>query len=387
MNSFEYCCPTRILFGKGMESNVGKHVLKYSKKILLHYGGGSIKKNGFYDRIMESLNASGISVVELGGVKPNPRIDLVRKGIDLCRKEGIDFILAVGGGSVIDSAKAISVGIPYEGDPWDFFDGKATAASAVPIGVVLTIPAAGSEASPGCVITNEDGDLKRSMGTELYIPRFSILNPEIAMSLPPEQLAYGATDILSHLMERYFTNVAHVELTDRLIEATMKTVINSARRILDDYEDFNAWSELMWSGTVAHNGLLDTGRTGDWGSHAIEHELSGIYDIAHGAGLAIVFPAWMQYLYKHDIARFAQFAARVWGVDTDFFSLEETALEGIARLREFFESMGLATKLSGVDIDDSRLEEMARKCTHSGPVGNFVKLDEGAVLNILKLAL
>jgi hypothetical protein len=387
MISFDFYCPTRIIFGKNKESRIGGEAAKYGKKILLHYGGGSIKKIGLYDKITASLKEQGIEFVELGGVKPNPRLSLVQDGIELCRKEGIDFILAVGGGSVIDSAKAIAVGVPYQGNVWDFYEDKAKIKEALPLGVVLTIPAAGSESSPASVITNEDGDLKRAIASELVISKFSILNPETAMNLPQEQMAYGVTDILSHLMERYFTNVDHVELTDRLLEATMKTVINNGLRLVDDYGDYDAWAEIMWSGTVAHNNILNTGRIGCWGSHAIEHELSGIYDVAHGAGLAVVFPAWMQYVYKHDINRFAQFASRVWNVDMNYFNPEETALEGIARLRQFFESLGLATKLEGIGIDDSRLEEMSQKCAGEGTVGQFVKLKAEDVLNIYRIAL
>ena len=387
MISFDFYCPTRIIFGKNKESRIGGEVAKYGKKILLHYGGGSIKKIGLYDKITASLKEQGIEFVELGGVKPNPRLSLVQEGIELCRKEDIDFILAVGGGSVIDSAKAIAVGVPYQGNVWDFYEGKAKIKEALPLGVVLTIPAAGSESSPASVITNEDGDLKRAIASELVISKFSILNPETAMNLPEKQMAYGVTDILSHLMERYFTNIDHVELTDRLLEATMKTVINNGLRLVDDYSDYDAWAEIMWSGTVAHNNLLNTGRIGCWGSHAIEHELSGIYDVAHGAGLAVIFPAWMQYVYKHDINRFAQFASRVWNVDMNYFSPEETALEGIAKMRQFFETLGLETKLQGIGIDDSRLEEMSQKCAGEGTVGQFVKLKAEDVLNIYKIAL
>ena len=334
------------------------------------------------------MKEAGIEYIELPGVKPNPRLSLVNEGIKICRDNGIDFILAVGGGSVIDSAKAIAVGVPYNGDVWDFYTGKASAKEAIPIGTVLTIPAAGSEASTGSVITNEDGWYKRAINYDLIYPRFSILNPELVFTLPKYQVACGAADIMAHLMERYFTNVRNVELTDRLIESTLKTVINNVPKVLEQPDNYDALAEVMWAGTIAHNNLLNTGRIGDWASHDIEHEISGIYDVAHGAGLAVVFPAWMKYVYKHDIERFAQFATRVWNVDYSFHSPESTAIEGIKRMENFFKSIGLPTTLRDMNITDERLEEMADKGTNSdkSTIGNFVKLKKEDVFNILKLA-
>lgn len=388
MDNFIFQNPTRIIFGRGGENQVGKEISKYSKKILLHYGGGSIKTSGLYNKVIASLNEAGIDYIELSGVKSNPRLSLVRKGISLCRKNDIKFILAIGGGSVIDSAKAIAFGVPYSGDVWDFFLGKAEVSEALPLGTILTIPAAGSESSTGCVITNEDGWYKRAVNSELIYPRFSILNPELAYTLPKYQVACGAADIMAHLMERYFTNTQNVELMDRLIESTMKTVINNVTRVLAKSDDYEAWSEIMWSGTIAHNNLLNTGRVGDWGSHDIEHELSGIYDIAHGAGLSVIFPAWMKYVYKHDMTRFVQFAVRVWNVDNAFWSPERTAIEGIARLEGFLKSIGLPTNLKELGIKNDRLLEMADKCTNGdkSKVGNFIKLGKADVFNILKLA-
>lgn len=388
MNNFVFQNATKIIFGKGTENLVGTETAKYCSKVLLHYGGGSIKKTGLYDRVTKSLQDAGVEYIELPGVQPNPRLSLVREGIELCRKNNIEFILAVGGGSVIDSAKAISIGIPYDGDVWDFYTGKAEVEKAVPIGVVLTIPAAGSESSDSSVITNEDGWYKRDAGSDLMRPKFAILNPELTFTLPPYQTACGTADIMAHVMERYFTNVKNVDLTDRLCEATLKTMINNVPIVMKEPENYDARAEIMWAGTVAHNDLLGTGRIGDWASHAIEHEISGIYDIAHGAGLAIVFPAWMKYVYKHDIERFAQYAVRVWNVDMDFTSPERTALEGIERLKGFFRQIGLPVTLEEAGIGDDRLEEMADKCTDWGKktVGNFVKLNRDDVLNILKLA-
>lgn len=388
MDNFIFQNPTKIIFGKDAENDVGKETSKYSKKILLHYGGGSIKKTGLYDKVIQSLKKENIEYIELSGVKPNPRLSLVRQGIKICRDNDINFILAIGGGSVIDSSKAIAFGVPYDGDVWDLFLGKAVVEKALPLGTILTIPAAGSESSTGCVITNEEGGYKRAVNSELIYPRFSVLNPELAFTLPKYQVASGVTDILSHLMERYFTNTKNVELMDRLIESTMKTVINNIPIILEQNDNYEAWSEVMWSGTIAHNNLLNTGRVGDWGSHDIEHELSGIYDVAHGAGLAVVFPAWMKYVYMQDIQRFAQFAVRVWNVENTFWSPEKTALEGIKKLQDFLKSIGMPGNLTELGIYDDRLEEMADKCTNSDrtTVGNFVKLGKTDVFNVLKLA-
>jgi alcohol dehydrogenase YqhD (iron-dependent ADH family) len=389
MENFIFQNPTKIIFGKGTENQVGPETFKHSKKILLHYGGESAKKTGLYDRVVASLKGAGVEFVELPGVLPNPRLSLVREGIRLCREHQLDFVLAVGGGSVIDSAKAIAAGVPYEGDVWDFFTGKAGVHRALPIATILTIPAAGSEASTGCVITNEEGWLKRAFNSHHVYPKFSILNPELAFTLPKYQVACGAADIIAHLMERYFTNVAHVELTDRLIEATVKTVVHNVPLVLAQPDNYDAWAEVMWAGTVAHNNLLNTGRIGDWASHDIEHEISGIYDVAHGAGLAVVFPAWMKYNMPHDPLRFAQFAARIWNVDTNYWDTEATALEGIARHEAFFKSIGLPTRLPELKIDGNRLEEMADKCTagDTHTVGQFVQLKKQDVYNILKLAL
>ncbi|NLC69505.1 MAG: iron-containing alcohol dehydrogenase [Clostridiaceae bacterium] len=388
MVKFDFISPTRIIFGEGTENRVGEETLKYSKKILLHYGGGSIKKTGLYDKVTRSLDKAGIEYIELPGVKPNPRLGLVKEGIRICRENNIGFILAVGGGSVIDSAKAISVGVPYEGDVWDFYSGKTLPQESLPVGVVLTIAAAGSEASKSSVITNEDGWYKRGLNVDIIRPKFAIMNPALTYTLPPYQTASGIADIIAHIMERYFTNTPNVELTDRLCEATLKTVINNAMIVMEDPCNYNARAEIMWAGTLAHNDLLGTGRVGDWASHQIEHELSAIYDIAHGAGLAIVFPAWMEYVYKHNINRFAQFAVRVWDVEYSFDSPEKTVLEGIKRTRSFFGSIGLPTTLKGAGIPGDRLEEMAAKCkmTNGDTVGQFVRLTRDDVLNILKLA-
>ena len=386
MENFIFRNATKIIFGKDTENNVGTETAKYGSKILLHYGGGSIKKYGLYDKVLKSLKDAGLEIIELGGVKPNPRLSLVKRGIDICRKENIDFILAVGGGSAIDSAKAIAAGVPYSGDVWDFYTQKAVAEKVIPLGVVLTIPAAGSESSSSSVITNEEGLYKKVCSSEMLLPEFAILNPEITYTLPPYQTACGVSDIMAHIMERYFTTVKNVDLTDRLSEATLKTAINNIPIVLKEPKNYEARAEIMWAGTIAHNNLLSTGRISDWGSHAIELEISGIYDLAHGAGLAVVFPAWMKYVYKQDVERFAQFAVRVWNQEPDFYNIEKTALRGINRLENFYKEIGLPVTLEEANIPYDRLEEMAKKCTESGSVGNFVKLDKDDVLKILMMA-
>ena len=386
MENFTFRNTTKIIFGKDAESRVGVEAARYGNKILLHYGGGSIKKYGLYDRILKSLKDAGLEIIELGGVQPNPRLSLVKRGIDICRKEKIEFILAIGGGSTIDSAKAIAVGIPYNGDVWDFFTKKVVVEKVIPVGVILTIPAAGSESSSNSVITNEEGLYKRVVGSDMLRPRFAILNPEITYTLPPSQTVCGVSDIMAHIMERYFTTVKDVDLTDRLCEATLRTVINNTPIVLEEPENYSARAEIMWASTIAHNDLLSTGRIGDWASHGIEHELSGIYDIPHGAGLSAIFPAWMKYVYRKDPERFAQFAVRVWNVEPDFRDVEKTALEGIKRLKNFYREIGLPITLKEMNIAYDRLEEMAEKCTEEGPRGNFVRLDKNDVLEILKLA-
>ncbi len=386
MENFIFRNSTKIIFGKGTERQVGEEAARYGRKVLLHYGGGSIKKYGLYDRVIMSLKSTGLDIIELGGVQPNPRLELARKGIDICRKEKVDIIVAVGGGSVIDSAKTISAGVPYSGDVWDFYAGKAEVKEVIPVGVVLTISASGSESSDSMVITNEDGLYKKGFNSDILRPVFAILNPEITYTLPPYQTACGVSDIMSHIMERYFTTVKNVELTDRLCEGALKTVMNNVSIVLEEPENYPARAEIMWAGSIAHNNLLGTGRTGDWASHKIEHELSGIYDIAHGAGLSIISLAWMKYVYKKDVERFAQFAVRVMDQEPDFYDMEKTALKGIERLKEFFKGIGLPVTLKEANIPHDRLEEMAAKCTQRGPVGNFVKLDKNDVLTILEMA-
>ena len=386
MLDFTFHNATKIVFGRDTEKQVGQEISRYGKKVLLHYGGGSIKKTGLYDRVVKSLKESGVEIFELGGVKPNPRLSLVKEGIELCRKNGIDAILAVGGGSVIDSAKAIGIGVPYEGDVWDFYSKGKKVEEMLPLGVVLTIPAAGSESSGGSVITNEDGWYKRATNSVNMRAKFAIMNPELTFTLPNYQTAVGAVDIMSHVMERYFTNVKNVDFTDRLCEATLRTMIRNTPIALREPENYDARAEIMWAGTIAHNDLLSTGRIGDWATHGIEHELSAIYDIAHGGGLAIMWAPWMTYVYKHDIERFAQFAYRVWDVEPDFRNPEKAALEGIKSLKEFFASLGIPVTLTDAGIPDDKFDEMAKKATEDGPLGQFVKLYKDDVKKIYELA-
>ena len=387
MRDFTFCSPTEFVFGRGMESRAGEKIAAFGgHKALVHYGSGSAVRSGLIGRVTASLDQAGIAHVELGGVQPNPRASLVYQGIDLCRREGVDFVLAVGGGSVIDSAKAIAVGVPYEGDFWDFFVGRAKARTALPIGTVLTLAAAGSEGSRSCVITQEDGMLKRGHATDLNRPRFSIMNPELTFTLPPYQTACGITDMLAHVLERYFTNEKGVDLTDRLCEGLMQAVIAAAPTALEKPDDYDARATLMWAGTLAHNGLMGVGREEDWASHQIEHELSARYDVAHGAGLAVVMPAWMRYVIGHDPARFAQWARRVWGVEKG--DAMEAGLEGIARFERFLESLGMPTTLKALGADPADIPALAAKTkrNNNGKLGFFVPLDTEEIEKILRLA-
>jgi alcohol dehydrogenase YqhD (iron-dependent ADH family) len=387
MNNFVFHNATKILFGKDTENRVGEEIRPYSSKVLFHYGGSSIKKSGLYDSVIHSLTKNGISWIELSGAQPNPRLSLVKKGIDLCRKEHLDFILAVGGGSVIDSAKAIALGVPYTGDVWDFFSGEAQPEKALGLGVVLTIPAAGSESSTGTVITKEDGALKRSANSLLLRPRFAIMNPVLTFTLPPYQTAAGIADMMAHIFERYFTQTEFVDLTDRLSEATLSSIIRNATIVMREPCNYHARAEIMWAGTIAHNDLLSTGRTSDWATHAMEHELSALYDLTHGAGLAILFPAWMKYVYPENPEKFMQFFERVWGIEPNYKKPEEMISEGIERLKSFYRSLGLPVSFKDAGLPASDLEKMADKCTQNGSIGNFKKLNKEDVRAIYTLAL
>lgn len=389
MNNFTFYAPTYFAFGKGTENDVAEYVKRFGgNKVLIHYGGGSVKKSGVYDSVVNALNAAHIPFAELGGVKPNPRSGLVYEGIDLCRKEKVDFILAIGGGSVIDSGKAIALGVNYDGDFWDFYEGKEVT-DALQVGTVLTIAAAGSEGSTGSVITKEEGMLKRSAGGEALRPVFSILNPEFTCTLPPFQTAAGATDIMVHVIERYFSNTKEVEITDRLCEAVLKTMIKETPRVIADPDNYDARANIMWAGMVAHNDICGVGREQDWSSHAIEHELSAFYDVAHGAGLAVITPAWMKYVVKKNSNKFVQFANRVWGVDIDFEHPEITALEGIERFQNFLKSIGMPTNFKELGAREEDIKAMTSHIgiTKDNLLGGYVKLDEDDIEAIYRLAL
>ena len=386
MKNFVFHNTTKIIFGKDTQLQVGADVKEYADKILLHFGGGTIKKTGLYDDVLKSLKSENIEVFELGGVEPNPRVSLINEGIDICRKNDIKFILAVGGGSVIDSAKAISLGANYNGDVWDFCCGKAEHkkdAIPLPVGVVLTIPAAGSESSDSAMITKvqNGGWLKNCMMTPT--PKFAVMNPELTYTLPKYQTICGIMDIMSHTFERYFVTEKGVEFTDRLCEAVLKTMIYIAPKVIESPQNYDFRANIMWTGSVSHNGLVGTGRGGDWSCHDIEHQLSALYDITHGAGLAIITPAWMKYVYKHDIELFAQFATRVMEVAPNFGTDEEIALEGIVRFEAFIKSIGLPTTLSEININDNDFEFMA---TRLNSCGSFVNLKKEDILSIYKLA-
>jgi len=386
MEDFVFYCPTRIIFGRDSENRVGQEVKNICRKVLFVYGKESIKKSGLYDRVKESLEKEGVDYIELPGVMANPRLELARKGIEYCRKYDLGFILAVGGGSVIDTAKAISIGVPYSGDVWDFYAGKTTAASSVPVGAILTIPAAGSEASPGSVIFNEKLRKKAGIGCEITRPVFAILNPELAFTLSNYQKACGCCDIIAHILERYFSPTENAELTDRLCEAALKTVINNSRTMIQNPSDYNSHAEIMWSGTIAHNDLLGTGRIGDWSSHIIETEIGGFYDTAHGAGLAVIIPAWMRYVYKKRISKFLQYCSRVWEIKDNAKNNEGLALAGIEKTEKFFKDLGMPSRLNELGVSKVRFNEIAKRCTESGSLGNYVKLSYDDVLNILESA-
>jgi len=386
MLDFTFQNGTKLVFGRNTQRRAGQEIKPFSDSVLLVYGSDRIKATGLYDTVVQSLDSENIRHMDLSGVKPNPVLSLVHQGIQIVQDNEIGFILAIGGGSAIDTAKAISVGVHHAGDVWDLFAGGPLG-EVVPTGAVLTYPAAGSEASNGAVITNEDGWYKRPVSSESMRPRFAILNPELTLSLPKELTAIGIADMMSHLMERYFTQVENTELIDGLIESALRTIIRTARKVMDDPVNYEARAELMLASTFAHNDMFTCGRIGDWASHDIEHELSGIYDIAHGAGLSIVMPAWMLYVYREAPRRFVAFAKQVFDVDASAQSEEATALQGIQELKAFFDQIGLPTRLSQVNIDQSRFSEMAEKATRNGSLGNFKKLDAGDVANIFNLAL
>ena len=392
MIDFNYYTPTEVVFGKESEDKVAQMVKKYGgKKVLVHYGGKSAQKSGLLDKVCNLLKAEGIQYVTLGGVVPNPRLSKVHEGIELCRKEGVDFILAVGGGSVIDSGKAIAYGIGYDGDVWDFYSGKAKATSFVPLGAVLTIPAAGSEMSDSSVITNEAIDVKRGYNNDICRPKFAIMNPERSYTLPPYQTAAGVTDIMMHTMERYFSHDVDMTLSDNMAEGLLRTAKECVFAVLKNPEDYRNRAQIMWAGSLAHNGLTGCGRVGDWATHQIGHELSALFDATHGAALAAIWPSWARYVMKEDVSRFVRFAVNVMDVANDYSDPEGTAIKGVEAMERFYHAIGMPInipELIGRNVTDNEIKEMARKCTrdYTMTMGQFKKLTAEDIEQIYRMA-
>jgi alcohol dehydrogenase len=394
MLDFNWISPTRFIFGHGRENEVGRLVATCgAKRVLIHYGGGSVVRSGLLERVRQSLAAAGLAVSELGGVQPNPHDQLVYEGIRLCRDEHFDLVLGVGGGSAIDSAKAIAIGAADEdprGDFWDFYCLKRTPKKRLALGTIITLPGTGSEGSNSSVIVHTEDRLKRGLRSDLNRPDFSIVNPELAASLPPYQVACGAADILSHVMERYFSRTSGVEITDRLCEAVMLAVLQSAGPARDDPANYEAMATLMWSAMLAHNGAVGVGREEDWSAHALEHELSGFFDTAHGAGLAALYPAWLEYMLPHRTEKLAQFAERVLGVAVGQDQPDQLAVarEGIRRLVRFYHNLGLATNLRDLGIPRESIPAMAARVKRSpdGTCGHFLPLRDADILAIYETA-
>ena len=392
MFDFKYFTPTKVLFGKNTEDKVAELVQEFGgKKVLIHYGGGSVIRSGLMQRVTDKLDAAGIKYVKLGGAVPNPHLSLVYEGIELCKKEGVDFLLAVGGGSAIDSAKAISYGLMNDGDVWDFYDYKRQAKASMPLGVILTLAATGSEMSDSSVITKEEGLVKRGYSSDFGRPKFAILNPELTMTLPDYQTACGCTDIMMHTMERYFTNGGNMEITDSMAEALLRTVKENAKILVKDPKNYDARAEVMWAGSLSHNGLTGCGNDGgDWMTHKLEHELGGLYDVAHGAGLAALWGSWARYVYKNCLPRFKRYAINVMGIPANAGSDEEIALKGIEAMEDFYREIKMPTNLRelGVNATDDDLKLMAHKCAVgvNGGKGSARFLKEEDMLEIYKMS-
>ena len=392
MKDFNFYAPTRVVFGKSAETKIGELVKACDgHKILVHYGGGSAERSGLLGVVRSQLADAGLEFVELGGVVPNPLLSKVYDGIDLCRKEGVDFILAVGGGSVIDSAKAIGYGVNYDGDVWDFWAGKATPQSCLPVGVVLTIPAAGSEMSSSCVITKDEGLIKRGINSDLCRCKFAVMNPERTFTLPPYQTAAGVTDIMMHTMERYFSKYEDMTLTDAISEALLRTVRDSALVVMQHPEDYRNRAQIMWAGSLAHNDLTECGTEKDFATHRLEHELSALFGVTHGAGLAALWPSWARYVKDRHLSRFVQFAVNVMGVENDFAHPGETAEKGIRALEDFYRKIGMPTnihELLGREITSDEIKVMVDKCSRGGTItlGAFEVLKPDDMRNIYLMA-
>ncbi len=388
MDNFVFYSPTEFVFGKETESITGKLLKKYSaEKVLLLYGGGSVIKSGLMSRVEESLKNEGVSYITLGGVQPNPLDTKVYEGIELCRKDKVDFILAVGGGSVIDTAKAIAAGVPYDGDFWDFYNKEVVITSALKVANVLTIPAAGSEGSGNSVITKEEGSIKLGTGSPLLRPVFSVMNPVLTYTLPPYQTACGIADMMAHVMERYFTNTEGVEISSRLSEAVLQTIIKEAPVVMNEPENYDARANIMWAGTIAHNGTCGVGREEDWATHLLEHELSALYNVTHGAGLAVMFPAWMTYLADFNPDMLAQYAVRVWGIpESD--DKKAVALKGVEALKNFFSSIGLPISFKELGAKEEDIDLLVKRLhdNKGEKVGFFKKLTREDSRKIYQIA-
>lgn len=392
MKDFNFYAPTEVVFGEQSEEQVAALVKKYGgTKVLVHYGGQSAVRSGLLDKICGLLEQGGLPYVKLGGVVPNPRLSLANQGIELCRQENIDFILAVGGGSVIDSSKCIAYGACYDGDVWDFYIGKASPTATLPVASVLTIPAAGSEMSEASVITNEDGDVKLGYSNNISRPKFAIMNPRRTFTLPPYQTAAGVTDMMLHTMERYFNTECDMTLTDAFAETLMRTMKECVFAVLKNPEDYRNRAQIMWGGSLAHNDVTGSRINGDWATHQLEHELSGLFDVTHGAGLAAVWPSWARYVMHENLSRFVQFAVNVMDVPNDYTDPEGTAMKGIEAMERFYHAIGMPInikELIGRDITDDEIREMTRKCSrdYKRTIGCFKVLDANDMEAIYKMA-
>ncbi|NDI35060.1 iron-containing alcohol dehydrogenase [Chengkuizengella sediminis] len=387
MENFTFYNPTQLIFGKGQMQQITKEVPKFGKKVLVVYGGGSIKRNGIYDKVIRYLKDIDAEIFELSGVEPNPRLTTVHKGVDICKNEGIEFLLAVGGGSVIDCTKAIAAGAKLDGDIWEVITRKKAAADALPFGTVLTLAATGSEMNAGSVITNWETNEKYGWGSPAVFPKFSILDPENTFSVPRDQTIYGIVDMMTHVLEQYFHHTENTPLQDRMCESVLQTVIETAPLLLNDLENYDHRETILYNGTIALNGMLSMGYRGDWATHNIEHAVSAVYDIPHAGGLAILFPNWMKHNLEANVGRFKQLATRVFDVETEGKTDKEVALEGIEKLSSFWSSLGAPSTLADYDIDDKNLESIADKTLVYGEFGNFNKLNKEDVMSILNASL
>jgi alcohol dehydrogenase YqhD (iron-dependent ADH family) len=387
MQNFTFWNPTKLIFGKGQLEQLKSEIPLYGKKVLVVYGGGSIKRSGLYDKVINLLNEIDAQVFELPGVEPNPRITTARKGVEICKIEGIDVLLAVGGGSVIDCTKLIAAGAKYDGDAWDLVTRKAAVNEALPFGTVLTLAATGSEMNSGSVITNWETNEKYGWGSPFTFPKFSILDPVHTFSVPRDQTIYGIVDMMSHVLEHYFHLEEDTLFQDRMCESLLITVMETAPKLLEDLESYEHRATILYSGTMALNGMLNMGYRGDWATHNLEHAVSAVYDIPHGGGLAILFPHWMKHNLKVKPERFKQLAVRVFGVNPEGKTAEEAGLAGIQKLREYWNSIGAPARLADYNIDDSKLELMADRAMVYGEFGNFTKLNREDVLTIYRESL